>query len=418
VNNQDVQESFRKSPRFYYGYIVVIAAFIIMVVSWATYNSFGIFLTPLLDEFDWNSAATSGAFSLSMFIYGVLGIVVGGLNDRFGPRAVLTFCVALLGLGYLLMSQVGTLWHLYVFFGVIVGVGMSGVWVPQLSTVARWFDKRRTLMTGIVIAGVGIGQFVGPPITSRLIVAYDWPLASIILGVAVLLTGITAAQFLRREPAQAGRTPYEERERRYETPTVAPAFSFREAAATAQFWIAFGILFSYGFGLFAFIVHIVPHAIGLNISPVSAANILALRGAIGIFGSYTLGAVADRIGNKQIYIIGFIVMSAALFWLSFAGEEWMLYLFVVVFGFVIGGMATSESPLTAWLFGLGSHGLIYGVVHVGFTVGAAAGPFVAGYIFDVTGSYQMAFLISAAVGVVGLVLTVILRPVKKLSVKT
>ena len=128
--NKEVSQRHKTKPRFFYGYIVVIAAFFIMVVSWATYNSFGIFFKPMLDEFSWSRGITSGAFSLSMFIYGILGIAVGALNDRFGPRVVLTFCGILLGLGYLLMSQITTLWQLYLFLGVIIGIGMSGVWVP------------------------------------------------------------------------------------------------------------------------------------------------------------------------------------------------------------------------------------------------------------------------------------------------
>ena len=145
------------------------------------------------------------------------------------------------------------------------------------------------------------------------------------------------------------------------------SFAFKEAVKTIQFWIAFGLLFCFGFPTYAVVVHIVPHAIDLKIPPVSAANILAVRGAVGILGNYMLGALADRIGNRKIFIIGFIMLSAALFWLSVAEEEWMLYLVILVLGFAGGGMGASESPLTAWLFGLGSHGLIYGVVHVGFT---------------------------------------------------
>ena len=160
-------------------------------------------------------------------------------------------------------------------------------------------------------------------------------------------------------------------------------------------------------------VHIVQYAIDSKISPVSAANILAARGALVILGNYILGALADRVGNRRIYIIGFAMMSAALLWLPLAGEEWMLYLFIVVAGFASGGMGASESPITAWLFGISSHGLIYGVVHVGFTIGAAAGPFITGYIFDLTGSYQLAFLTCAAFGIIGLILTVLLKPVKK-----
>jgi MFS family permease len=417
VTSNNLPQHNKNEPRFFYGYIVVIAAFFIMVVSWAAYNSFGVFFNPLLEEFGWNRAVTSGAFSLSMFIYGVLGIVVGALNDRFGPRVVLTFCGILLGLGFLLMSQISALWQLYLFWGVIIGIGMSGVWVPLLSTVAKWFDKRRTLMTGIVIAGLGIGGLIGPPLISRLIATYDWLLSLIIVGIAVLLFVVIATQFLKRGPTQMRQLPKSESGGNLQAAkSITNSFSFKEAVKTTQFWIVFGMFFCYGFGTYAIVVHIVQHAIDLKISPVSAANILAARGAVVILGNYILGALADRVGNRQIYIIGFIMMSAALLWLSLADKEWMLYLFIVVAGFASGGMGASESPLTARLFGISSHGLIYGVVHVGFTIGAAAGPFITGYIFDLTGGYQPAFLTCAAFGIIGLILTVILRPTTKLEV--
>jgi MFS family permease len=417
VTSNNLPQHNKNEPRFFYGYIVVIAAFFIMVVSWAAYNSFGVFFNPLLEEFGWNRAVTSGAFSLSMFIYGVLGIVVGALNDRFGPRVVLTFCGILLGLGFLLMSQISALWQLYLFWGVIIGIGMSGVWVPLLSTVAKWFDKRRTLMTGIVIAGLGIGGLIGPPLISRLIATYDWLLSLIIVGIAVLLFVVIATQFLKRGPTQMRQLPEGESGGNLQAAkSITNSFSFKEAVKTTQFWIVFGMFFCYGFGTYAIVVHIVQHAIDLKISPVSAANILAARGAVVILGNYILGALADRVGNRQIYIIGFIMMSAALLWLSLADKEWMLYLFIVVAGFASGGMGASESPLTARLFGISSHGLIYGVVHVGFTIGAAAGPFITGYIFDLTGGYQPAFLTCAAFGIIGLILTVILRPTTKLEV--
>jgi len=125
-----------------------------------------------------------------------------------------------------------------------------------------------------------------------------------------------------------------------------------------------------------------------------------------------LGSAADRIGNRQAMIIGFIIMSAALFWLVPATEVWMLYLFAVVFGFAHGGHAPSQSPLVAGFFGLRSHGLIFGVTGLAFTIGSAIGPLLAGYIFDVTGSYQSAFLVCAGIGIVGLVFTLLLTPIR------
>ncbi len=416
MTNKEIRELRKNEPRFFYGYIVVIAASFIMVVSWAAYNSFGVFLKPLMAEFGWTSAMTSGAFSLSMIIYGVLGIVVGVLTDKFGPRVVITICGLLLGLGYLLMSQVSNPWQLYLFYGVIIGIGMSGVWVPQLSTVARWFISRRTLMTGIVIAGAGIGQLIGPPVITRLIYTYGWRLSFIVIGGVLLLTVVLIAQLLKRDPAQMGQRPYGENEgERQESESGTKDFYFKESVHTAQFWLASFLFLCHGYGAFAIIVHIVPHAIELGISATSAANILAFMGGAGIFGNYVLGGLADRIGNRQIFIIGCIVMSAALFWLVPAREIWMFFLFAVVFGFAFGGMGAAESPIIARLFGLSSHGLIYGVVHLGFTVGAAGGPFVTGYIFDITGGYQMAWLVCAAFAVVGIILAALLRPTKKLG---
>ena len=268
-------------------------------------------------------------------------------------------------------------------------------------------------MTGIVLAGVSIGQLIGPPVTTRLIAVYDWRLSYIMLGGAALLV-VLFAQFLRRDPTQMGQLPYGADEgKQPELTSDTPSFSLREAAYTAQFWVAFSIFFCFGFGVFAIVVHIVPHAIELGIPATSAATILSCRGGTGLVGNYVLGSIADRIGNRQIFIVGFIMILAALLWLVPAKELWMLYLFAIIFGFASGGMAASESPLAAWLFGLTSHGLIYGVVHLGFTAGAAVGPVLTGYIFDLTGSYKWAFLLCAAFAIAGIVLAALLHPTRR-----
>ena len=140
---------------------------------------------------------------------------------------------------------------------------------------------------------------------------------------------------------------------------------------------------------------------------------LATVAGFSIAGRVVMGIAADRIGAKRSYIICFILMAASLFWLVPAAELWALGLFAAVFGFSQGGCTTLGSPLVAGLFGLRSHGLIYGVIDLGFSVGVFAGPFVAGYIFDTTGSYQAAFFICATLGIIGLILTTVLTPLKK-----
>ncbi len=391
---------------------MVAAAFLIMVLMLGVLNTFGVFFKPMLTDLGWTRAVTSGAFSVSWIIQGLLAIAVGRLNDRLGPRIVISVCGCILGLGFLLMSQTSALWQLYLFYGVIIGTGMSGSFVPLTSTVARWFVKRRGVMTGIVVAGSGAGGLIAPPLANWLISIYDWRMSYIILGGIALVAVILVAQFLRRDPAQMGLTPYGESKEETELNGGTKAFSLREAASVRQFWLVVGTYICLGFAMFTIFVHIVPHATDLGFSAATAASILAAAGGAGVIGRLLLGGVADRIGNKRVFIIGFVLMAASLFWLITARETWMLYLLAAVFGFATGGCAVSSSPLVAELFGLRSHGLILGVINLGYCIGAAAGPFLAGYVFDVTGSYNVAFLVCAVASVLGLILSSVLKPTK------
>jgi len=134
---------------------------------------------------------------------------------------------------------------------------------------------------------------------------------------------------------------------------------------------------------------------------------------LGTVGRVIMGGASDRIGAKRALIISFILVSLALFWLQVAKELWMLYLFAVIYGFSYGGLSALLSPMTAEQFGLSSLGVILGVIMLGGATGAAIGPVVAGYIFDITGSYYPAFLIYAIAAVIGLILISLLKPTGK-----
>jgi len=398
-----------REPKFFYGYVVVLAAFFIVLLMFGTLYTFGVFFKPVSTEFDWTSAATSGAFALYMILHGALYIVTGRLNDRFGPRMVMTACGLFLGLGYLLMSQISAIWQLYLFYGVIIGIGMSGGFVPLVSTVSRWFVKRRGLMTGIVLAGIGMGTVIMPPVASWLISTYGWRTSYMMIGIIALVFIVLAAQFLRRDPGQMGQLPYGENglpEKGLDL--QARGFSVQEAIHTRQFWIVCATGFCSLFCIQAVMVHIVPHATELGISATIAANILAVIGGLSIAGRIIIGSVGDRIGNKPAVIFSLILLSVALLWLQLAKEVWMLYLFAAIFGFAYGGWVALISPIVAELFGLSSHGITLGIIAFGFTIGGAIGPVLAGSIFDITSSYYLAFLVCATMSVIGVILALLL----------
>ena len=411
--NQKSSQTPAAKPRFFYGYVIVTVAFIIMLAIFGINYSFGIFFKPILAEFGWTRAITTGAFSLAWIVTGLISIFMGALNDRLGPRVVLSLCGFLSGLGYVLMSQITSLWQLYLFYGVIIGAGISA-FIPMVSTVARWFVRRRSMMTGIVAAGIGAGALIVPPLANLLIVRYQWRTSYMILGIIVIVVVILCSQFLKRDPAQTGQLPHGENEAIAADSNIEIApFSLKEATRTRQFWMVFTMLFCSGFCLYAIQVHLAPHVTDAGISASTAATVLAAMGGASIVGRAVLGSIGDKIGNRQAYLMGYALIAAALLWLMASRELWHFYLFAVIFGLAYGNCDTQQSPLVAALFGLTSHGLIFGFIALGYSIGAALGPFVAGYIYDITSNYQMAFLICAIVGVAGIIVSVLVRPTRE-----
>lgn len=398
-------------PKFFYGYVVVALAFLIMAIMGGTIYTFGIFFKPLAGDFGWSSAATSGAFSLQMVIHGLFYIVTGRLNDRFGPRLVVSACCLLLGAGYLLMSQISDIWQLYLFYGVVIGIGMSGAFVPLGSTVARWFVKRKGAMIGIAVAGISVGTMIMPPVASWLISSYGWRTSYVVMGLMVLVITISAAQFLRRDPTQMRLLPYGQSEvREGDSNVEVSGFSLQEAMHTRQFWLLCVAFLSFGVSQTAIMVHIVPHATELGISATAAASIFTAIGGLGIVGRIVMGGTSDRIGCRAALAICFVLLTVTLAWLLVAKELWMLYLFAAVFGFGYGGTSALISPTVAEFFGLRSHGVILGVTTFVTTAGCAVGAVMAGSVFDTTGSYQVAFLICVALSIIGIILSALLRP--------
>jgi MFS family permease len=394
----------------FYGYTIVAACFFMQAVSVGAMISYGVFFKHLIDEFGWSRTFISGASSVVMFTMGAMGILFGRLNDRFGPRRILLSSGLFLAGGFLLMATLQAGWQLYVFYGLMVGVGMSTHDIVTLSTIARWFRKRRGMMTGLVKAGTGTGQFFVPLMASALIAAVGWRSTYIVIGLMVLAVYLVAARLVRRSPEEMGLTP-DGVPGNSELAAQTDGVLLGQALRTPQFWLCCLSYFCVVFGAMTILVHIVMHATDMGMGEGRAAGVVSTIGMLSIAGRVTMGTLADRIGSRRTFLLCFCILIVSLLWLQVATRGWMLFVFAVVYGFAHGGFYTVLSPTIAELFGLRAHGAIFGIAYFFGTLGGAIGPVVAGRIFDVQQSYSQDFWLLAGLAVVGMLLMLRVRPV-------
>jgi MFS family permease len=402
-----------KQPVFFYGYAIVFASFCLQILGLGMFNSFGVFINPLVSDFGWSRASLTGALSFVYVIAALVSIVLGRLNDRFGPRLIMTICGVVLGVGYLLMSRIWSIWSFYIFCCLFIGIGISGVDVVLLSTIARWFIIKRGLLTGIVKVGTGAGMFIMPLIINKLINYYGWRNTLIILGIIVLILFFIVSQMLVRDPFIKGLAPDGDRDIKNRVKShIEKGISFKKAIGTRQFYtiaIVYTLFYTCSNTM---MIHIVPHGLDLGLTGGDAAKVLSTLGAFSIFGRLLMGAAGDRVGNISAMFVCFIFLLSGLMWLQFSHNMWMLIIFAMIHGFAHGGVFSVISPILAELFGTVSHGLIFGITAFISSMGGFIGPVMAGYLFDRTGSYSAAFIVLAAMSFTGLITSLTLKPVK------
>jgi MFS transporter, OFA family, oxalate/formate antiporter len=396
--------------RVYYGYLIVAAGFFVSVATWGTLYSFGIFFKPVLEEFGWTRAMTTGAYSLAVIVSGAGNIIIGKLTDRFSPRLVISIFGLLVSAGYVLMSRLSTLWEFYFYYAILLGLGASVNFVPFASAISRWFIKRRGLMVGILISGIGAGTFIMPPFANWLIITYSWRTSYLVVGLVALLIILGSAQFVRRDPREMGLKPYGEDESIVGTQFKPKSLSVSQAMAKRQFWIISGMYFCWGFAIQVIIVHIVPHLTDLKVATSQAVVVLALIGGLSVLGRIGLGSIADRIGGRTACIIGFMLLSASLLWLQMANQLWMFYSFALIFSLGYGGVIAVEPLLLSNLFGIDSLGAIMGMVMFFDTIGEGIGPLFAGWLFDATQDYRLAFAFCAILCIAAVFFSIALNP--------
>jgi len=385
----------------FYGWVIVAAGGLILFLVWGFQYSYGVFFTELCDDLSWTRTMVSGAFSLFMFWHSIMYLAAGSLNDRFGPRLTLAISIIALSAGYALMSIINAPWQLYIFYGIIIGTGGGFGFVPVTSTVSRWFIKKRGMALGISVAGIGLGTLALVPFAQSLISEFDWRISYLIIAGIILVIGFPISRLMRLQPSEKGLLPdgvkeMVEESKHNKSPST-DDFTFKQAIKTAPLWLLFAINVCLTFTLQMVMVHLKAYATDVGIAPMVAATILGLVGGVSILGRIAMGSASDKIGRKTSFLIACLLQAVMMLWLLKARQLWQFYLFSVIFGFGYGGSVPLFPAVIADWFGTKSHGTIFGMMMLAPGIGGAIGPLLGGYIFDTTGSYDVAIIIGAAV---------------------
>lgn len=392
-----------------YGWVIVFTSLVLLVGSFGTQLTFGVFLKPLSAEFGWSRAAASGAMSLAMGLSGVVGVVMGRLTDKFDVRILIGIAAALGTACYVLLADMHHLWQFYLYFGLGGGICIGSTYAPVSAIVSKWFRERRALALGTALMGISVGQMVLSPVASRIVEGSGWRTAYVVLGVAIFVCALPALFILGRRPPDV---PAPERAKGQAGEPVAPAggpaapaaqgMTTREAARTAPFWMMMitGVAIAASFYIMA--AHIVPAATDAGIAPTAAALILTVGSLAGFPG--TVGGawwLTETLGHKRALIVLCAGQALALFLFVFASSLWAFYVVAALLGFTFSASTPVRQAMAPPLFGLRSIGAVLGLAYLSWSVGALIGPFLAGLIYDLTGSYDLAFVLGGVLLVLG-----------------
>ena len=371
-------------------WLVVLALFVVTYGISTPLAAYGVFLPVLAETFGWSRGAIATALSINLLLGGVAGFVIGALADRHGPRVMLVVTVALAGTAFALVAAVNGLWQLYLFVGLLGGVGMSSFYLLAAATVSHWFDERRGLALALVLVGFNLGYISAGPLAAWLIQTVGWRPAYALLGSGCGLITLLAALTVRLpRPAEATqlRRPVAGGASR----AAGPSVTLRAALADPRQWYLNVSWFLLGGLALMLSVHVVPFARDLGIGLASASLALTAYGVGSVTGRVGAGFISDRLGVFTMIRIGYVLQIVALSALLWVSSREALMAALVLFGVGFAAADTMITRVIADVFGLRAIGAIMGVLTLGWRCGAALGPAIAGFVYDATGSYTIPF---------------------------
>ena len=387
----------------YHSFVIILLMFLaILVHSGAAFYVFGILYLPLMDEFGWNRASISIAMTIYLLTIGFSSPIIGKLTDIIGAKRVILSGVFIAGLALFFLGRISSLWQFYLLY-FIMGLGFSGCgFIPISTVISKWFIKRRGLAIGLTMAGVSVGAFAITLISQYFLTELGWrstySFLAIISWVLVIPLNLI---FLKNTPQEIGLLPdkgnstinnpsYSNNQNEIEN--AEKEWTLNMTLKNPAFWhigIAFFLIF---LSIGSVLQHQVNYLLDMGISKMIAATALGITGGIGGVGKIYFGYLADKKSPRIICTFSFSLQALGILILVFTQTMTHVWIFVIVFGFAMGGQIALQALVVGEFFGLASYGTILGVISLISATGTALGPFIAGLLYTLFNTYFWTFL--------------------------
>ena len=381
-----------------YRWMAVGVSTAVNALAWGARSTFALFYVAILEEFAWGRGPTALGYSLSWLCFVVFAPAAGWLYDRWGVRTVVTIGGLALGVALGLTGQVTSLTQYYLCFGVLGAAGTACILIPSTAIVTRWFTRSRGTAMGVLSAGNAAGAVAFYPVNAWLIATLGWRSALVAFG-AIVAAATVALALLYRDP------PTDEKCRSRESQTARPTgevWTLRRALRSPRLWAAFTMttLGVIGFQIMA--THQVAHAVDRGFPQSTVVRLFALGAACMMAGNLFGGWLSDHVGRGWVFALGSIVALVGIGCLALTRgpHDLPLLLLYAASGFGFGMRIAQLSAIPADVFAGPELGAILGVVQAGGGLGGAIGPFLGGWLFDITGGYELAF-VAAGVAIAG-----------------
>lgn len=336
-------------------------------MTFGTLFSFGVFLTPIAETFGTSTGPVAPLFSGSVAFYYLAGAIGGRLGDRYGVRIMVAFGALTLTSGLLLSSIAGSLWLLYLVYVPLIGGAAGSCYSPLIGAVGHWFDRQRSMATGVLLSGVGAGTLAMPSLARFLIDGYGWRRAFVVLAVLSAVAVGQAVVFCTSPPDQA--------------PSEGRPISI--ALGSRRFRRLYLSVVLMGPGFYAPFAFYNDYAVAEGIGGRAAAALIGTAGASSVVARLGFGSIGGRVNALQLYRLGYLLMTAALVaWLFAFSSYGVLVVSAVLLGLGWAAWVTAAPLVLADWFGLSDLGGLIGTFYTGLGIGAIFGPSLSGFIVD------------------------------------